>query len=206
MTREQLEALCGEAMAQGLRTIVHAQTTESVRAAVNAGCMQIEHGTGIDDSALRLMEERGVYYDPHVGVVMQNYLRNRSRFLGVADYTEEGFASMEQAMRLNAAMIRKAVATPGLKLVMGSDAVAGAHGRNADELVERVRQGGQRPIDALISATSLAAESLNLNQTIGRLAPEYRADIIAVDGDPTTDITALTRVVFVMRDGRVYKR
>ena len=110
-------------------------------AAVNAGCMQIEHGVGIDDSALKLMAERGVYFDPHVGVVMQNYLRNRFRFLGVADYTEEGFASMEQAMRLNAAMIRKAVATPGLKLVMGSDAVAGAHGRNADELVERVRQG-----------------------------------------------------------------
>jgi imidazolonepropionase-like amidohydrolase len=137
---------------------------------------------------------------------MQNYLRNRRRFLGVADYTEESFLSMEQTMRLNEVMIRKAVATPGLKLVMGSDAVAGAHGRNADELVERVRQGRQRPMDALISATSLAAESLNLKETIGRLAPGHRADIIAVDGDPTTDITALTRVVFVMRDGKVYKR
>ena len=152
------------------------------------------------------MAERGVYFDPHVGVVMQNYLRNRSRFVGVADYTEEGFASMEHVMRLNAAMIRKAVATPGLKLVMGSDAVAGAHGRNVDELVERVRQGGQRPMDAVISATSLAAESLNLNHEIGRLAPGYRADIIAVDGDPWVDITALTRVVFVMREGKVYKR
>ena len=98
-------------------------------------------------------------------------------------------------MRLNAAMIRKAVATPGLKLVMGSDAVAGAHGRNADELVERVRQGGQTPMDAIVSATSLAAESLNLDKTIGRLAPGYRADIIAVDGDPATDITALRRVI-----------
>jgi imidazolonepropionase-like amidohydrolase len=206
MTRDQLEALCGEARAQGLRTMVHAQTTEEVSLAVNAGCMQIEHGTGINDSALKSMADRGVYFDPHVGLVMQNYLRNRNRFLGVADYTEESFASMEHAMRLNAAMIRKAVATPGLKLVMGSDAVAGAHGRNADELIERVRQGGQRPMDALISATSLAAESLNLNGMIGSLAPGYRADIIAVDGDPTTDITALTRVVFVMRDGRVYKR
>ena len=174
MTREQLEALCGEAKAQELRTMVHAQTSGSVKAAVNAGCRQIEHGTGIDDSTLRLMAERGVYFDPHVGVLMQNYLRNRHRFLGVADYTEESFTSMEQAMRLNAAMIRKAVATPGLKLVMGSDAVAGAHGRNADELVERVRQGRQKPIDAIISATSLAAESLNLDKTIGRLAPGTR--------------------------------
>ncbi len=206
MTREQLEALCGEAKAQELRTMVHAQTIGSVKAAVNAGCGQIEHGTGIDDSTLTLMAERGVYFDPHVGVLMQNYLRNRNRFLGVADYTEESFTSMEQAVRLNAVMIRKAVSTPGLKLIMGSDAVAGAHGRNADELVERVRQGGQKPIDAIISATSLAAESLNLDKMLGRLAPGYQADIIAVDGDPTSDIAALTRVVFVMREGRVYKR
>ena len=206
MTPEQFEALCGEAKAQGLRTMVHAQTNQSVKVAVNAGCTQIEHGVGIDESALRLMAERGVYFDPNVGVVMQNYLRNRARFLGVGDYTEEGFASMEQTIRLNAALIRKAVATPGLKLVMGSDAVAGAHGRNADELVERVRQGRQGPMAAIVSATSLAAESLKLDKTIGRLAPGYQADIIAVDGDPTTDITALTRVTFVMREGKIYKR
>ena len=206
MTREQFEALCSEAKAQGLRTMVHAQTNESVKAAVDAGCMQIEHGVGIDESSLKLMAERGVYFDPNVGVVMQNYLRNRHRFIGVGDYTEAGFASMEQTMRLNAALIRKAVATPGLKLVMGSDAVAGAHGRNADELVERVRQGRQAPMNAIVSATSLAAESLGLEKSIGRLAPGYQADIIAVDGDPTTDITALTRVMFVMRNGKIYKR
>jgi imidazolonepropionase-like amidohydrolase len=206
LTREQFDALCGEARAQGLRTMVHAQTTESIRTAVDAGCMQIEHGTGADDAALKLMAERGVYFDPHVGVLVQNYLRNKMRFLGVGDYTEATFASMEQAQRLNALLIRKAVATPGLKLVMGSDAVAGAHGRNADELVERVRQGRQAPMAAIVSATSLAAESLNLDKTIGRIATGYQADIIAVDGDPTTDITALTRVMFVMRDGKIYKR
>jgi imidazolonepropionase-like amidohydrolase len=206
MTREQFEALCGEAKAQGLRTMVHAQTNEPVRAAVNAGCMQIEHGVGIDESSLTLMAERGVYFDPNVGVVMQNYLRNRVRFVGVGDYTEEGFAAMEQVIRLNAMMIRKAVATPGLRLVMGSDAVAGAHGRNAEELVERVRQGRQTPMDAIISATSMAAQSLNLGKSIGKLAPGYQADIIAVDGDPAADITALTRVTFVMREGKIYKR
>jgi imidazolonepropionase-like amidohydrolase len=206
MTSEQLQALCGEARVQELRTLVHAQTTESVKAAVHAGCNQIEHGVGIDDAALTLMAERGVYFDPNVGLVMQNYQRNRAKFLGVGDYTEASFAFMEQAMRLNAALIRKAVATPGLKLVMGSDAVAGAHGRNADELVERVRQGGQKPMDAIVSATSRAAESLALGRTIGRIAPGYQADIIAVDGDPASDIRALTRVRFVMRDGKIYKR
>ena len=206
MTREQLAAVCGEARAQGLRSMVHAQTTESVTAAVDAGCMQIEHGTGVDESALKMMAARGVYFDPHVGVLLQNYLRNRHRFLGISDYTEDSFKAMEGAMKLNAAMIRRAIATPGLKLVMGSDAVAGAHGRNADELVERVRQGGQTPMDAIVSATSRAAESLSLEKTIGRLAPGFRADIIAVDGNPAVDIAALTRVRFVMRDGRVYRQ
>jgi imidazolonepropionase-like amidohydrolase len=206
MSGEQWQALCGEARAQGLRTMVHAQTTESVRAAIDAGCMQIEHGVGVDAAGLALMAERGVYFDPNVGLVMQNYLRNRARFLGVGDYTEESFASMERAMTLNAALIRRAVSTPGLKLVLGSDAVAGGHGRNADELVERVRQGGQAPMDAIVSATSRAAESLGLEKTIGRIARGYQADIIAVDGDPTKDIKALTRVTFVMRDGTIYKR
>ncbi len=206
MSGEQWQALCGEARAQGLRTMVHAQTTESVKAAIDAGCMQIEHGVGVDASGLALMAERGVYFDPNVGLVMQNYLRNRARFLGVGDYTEESFASMERAMTLNAALIRRAVSTPGLKLVLGSDAVAGGHGRNADELVERVRQGGQTPMDAIVSATSRAAESLGLEKTIGRIARGYQADIIAVDGDPTKDIKALTRVTFVMRDGTIYKR
>jgi imidazolonepropionase-like amidohydrolase len=206
MSGDQWQALCGEARAQGLRTMVHAQTTESVRAAIDAGCMQIEHGVGVDASGLALMAERGVYFDPNVGLVMQNYLRNRARFLGVSDYTEESFASMERAMTLNAALIRRAVSTPGLKLVLGSDAVAGGHGRNADELVERVRQGGQTPTDAIVSATSRAAESLGLDKTIGRIARGYQADIIAVDGDPTRDIKALTRVTFVMRDGTIYKR
>ncbi len=206
MTPDQWDAICGEARDQGLRTMVHAQTTQSVKLAVNAGCTQIEHGLGIDDAALKLMAERGVYFDPNVGVVMQNYLRNRNRFLGVGNYSEGGFASMEQAIKLNSALIKKAVATAGLKLVMGSDAVAGAHGRNADELVERVRVGGQAPMDAIVSATSLAAQSLSLEKSIGRIAPGYQADIIAVDGDPSIDISALTRVTFVMRDGKIYKR
>ena len=205
MTRDQLEALCGEARAVGIRTMVHAQSAASVKTAVNAGCGQIEHGTAVDEEGLKLMAERGVYFDPHVGVLAQNYLRNKSRFLGIAGYSEDTFVSMEHVIRMNNALIKKAVGTPGLKLVMGSDAVAGAHGRNADELVARVKQGGQKPMDAIVSATSLAAESLGLGGTIGRLARGYDADMIAVDGDPATDITALTRVVFVMRGGKVYK-
>jgi imidazolonepropionase-like amidohydrolase len=172
---------------------------------VNAGCQQIEHGVFANDEVLKLMADKGVYFDPNVGVVLQNYLRNKAKFLGIGNYNEEGFAYMEKALGLNAVMIKKAVNTPKLMLVMGTDAVAGAHGHNADELVARVKEGGQKPMDAVISATSLSARSLRMDKTIGTIAPGYEADIIAVDGDPSVDITALTRVAFVMRNGAVYK-
>ena len=205
MTDDQLKAVCGEAKAQGLRTMVHAHSPESIHASVNAGCDQIEHGVFADAASLKLMAEKGVYFDPNVGVVLQNYLRNKAKYLGIGNYNEEGFAFMEKGLALNAAMIKNAVATPNLKLVMGTDAVAGAHGRNADEIVERVRQGAQKPMDAIVGATSLAAQSLRLEKTIGTIATGLEADIVAVDGDPLTDITAVSRVVFVMKGGTVYK-
>jgi imidazolonepropionase-like amidohydrolase len=206
MTDAQLQAACGEAKAIGIRTMVHAHSTESVKATVNAGCDQVEHGALIDQEALTLMAAKGVYFDPNIGVVLQNYLTNKAKFLGIGNYNEEGFAYMEKGLALNAAMIKKAVTTPNLKLVLGTDAVAGAHGHNADEIVARVRQGNQRPMDAIVSATSLAAKSLNLDKSIGTLAAGYEADLIAVDGDPLTDIAAVTRVAFVMKGGKVYKR
>ena len=205
MTDAQIQAACGEAKAQGLRTMVHAHSTESVTASVKAGCNQIEHGVLIDETALKLMADKGVYFDPNVGVVLQNYLNNKPKFLGIGNYTEEGFAYMEKGLELNKVMIKKAVATPGLKMVIGTDAVAGAHGHNADEIVARVRQGGQKPMDAIISATALAAKSMNLDAVIGTLAGGKEADLVAVDGDPTVDITAVTRVAFVMKGGKVYK-
>jgi imidazolonepropionase-like amidohydrolase len=205
MTDDQLKAACGEATSQNLRTMVHAHSPESIKASVSAGCDQIEHGVFADDATLKLMADNGVYFDPNVGVVLQNYLRNTPKYLGIGNYTEEGFAYMEKGLALNAAMIKKAVATPNLKMVMGTDAVAGAHGHNADEIVERVRQGGQKPMDAIISATSMAATSLRLEKSIGTLAAGYDADLIAVDGDPLADITSVTRVAFVMKGGTVYK-
>jgi imidazolonepropionase-like amidohydrolase len=205
MTDAQLQAVCGEANALNMRTMVHAHSPESIKASVNAGCQQIEHGVFANDEVLKLMADKGVYFDPNIGVVLQNYLKNKAHFLGIGNYNEEGFAYMEKGLELNKVMIKKAMNTPGLKMVMGTDAVAGAHGHNADELVARVKDGGQKPMDAIISATSLAAKSLRLDKTIGTLAPGYEADLIAVDGDPTTDITALTRVAFVMKGGRVYK-
>ena len=112
---------------------------------------------------------------------------------------------MEKGIPLNLDMFRRALKIKGLKIVMGTDAGAGAHGQNAREIIYRVQQAGQPAMDAIVSATSLAAESLGLNDRIGSIAPGLEADLIAVDGDPMKDITALQRVVFVMKGGKVYK-
>jgi imidazolonepropionase-like amidohydrolase len=205
MTDAQLSALCGEAKAQGMRTMVHAHSAESIKASVLAGCNQIEHGVFADDEVLKLMAEHGVYFDPQVCLVFRNYLDNRAKYEGIGNYNEEGFAAMERAIPLAAAMYKRAIHTPGLKVIFGTDAVAGAHGRNAEELVCRVKDGGQSPLDAITSATSLTAESMHLGGEVGSIGAGMQADIIAVPGDPTKDITTLRNVKFVMKGGRVYR-
>ncbi len=202
---EQLAAGCGEATRVGLRTMVHAHSAEAMRAATLAGCTQIEHGVFATQQVLDLMAQRGTSFDPQCGLVFTNYLDNRARYDGIGNYNAVGFASMERALPVAANVVRMAARTRGLKLVFGTDAVAGAHGRNAEELTCRVQKGGQLPMDAIVSATSLNAQALGLGTEIGAIAPGMQADLIAVDGDPTTDITALGHVVFVMKGGKVYR-
>lgn len=204
MTDAQLEAACGEATAQGLRTLVHAQSDGAAMAAARAGCTQVEHGSGISVETLSYMAGHGVYFDPNIGLVLQNYVENKAKYLGIGNYNEEGFAFMEKQVPENYPMFARALAAK-VKMPMGTDAVAGAHGQNAREIVTRVKNGGQAPMDGLIGATSLAAESLRLGDQIGSLAPGMLADLVALDGDPLQDITAVQRVVFVMKGGKVYK-
>ncbi len=205
MTDAQLAAACGEAKSLGLRTLVHAHSAESVRAATLAGCSQIEHGIFATPEVLKLMAERKTVFDPQCGLIFHNYLENKSKYLGIENYTEAGFAAMEKAVPLAIETLRKAFATPGLKVVFGTDAVAGAHGRNAEDLICRVREAGQDPMKAILSATSLAADSLGLGKEIGAVAPDMQADLIAVPGDPLKDITLLRNVEFVMKGGRVFR-
>jgi imidazolonepropionase-like amidohydrolase len=204
LSQEQLQVLCDEAKKNGVRTLVHAYGA-SVRAAALAGCTQIEHGLYASDEDLQLMAERGTFFDPQAGLILQNYLDNKEHYLGSPFYTEEGFAIMQKVMPDFQALFQRAARTKGLKVVFGTDAVAGAHGRNAEEFLYRVRQGGQDPMAALVSANSLGAEALGLADQIGSIAPGLEADIIALDGDPLTDITAVRRVVFVMKGGVIYR-
>src|SRR5437762_14280851 len=150
------------------------------------------------DDDLKLMAERGIYFDPQAGLVIENYLANRERFLGTPGYTEEGFAAMQRVLSVDHDLVRRAVRIPGLNVVFGTDALAGAHGRHAEELIDRVRDAGVDPMSALVSANSLAAEAMRMGERIGYMAPGYEADIIALDGDPLKAITAVRRVTFVM--------
>ncbi|HEU4988145.1 MAG TPA: amidohydrolase family protein [Gemmatimonadaceae bacterium] len=205
MSDAQLQALCGEAKRVGLRTLVHAHSSASVEAAINAGCTQVEHGLFATDADLTLMAQRGVVFDPQCSLVFRNYLQNRAKYQGIGNYNDAGFAAMQNVLGSAVALIKRALATPGLKMVFGTDAVAGAHGRNVDDLICRVRQAGEDPMRAIVEATSGAAQAMGLGDRVGTLAPGYEADLIATRGDPSVDITALHRVEFVMKGGKVYR-
>ncbi|HVS82176.1 MAG TPA: amidohydrolase family protein [Pyrinomonadaceae bacterium] len=206
LSQEQLNAACDEAKKQGLRTLVHAYR-DAVRGATLAGCTEVEHGLGATDDDLKLMAEKGTYFDPQAGLLLETYLLNKNKFAGTPFYpaTEEGFAVFEKILPMNHELIQRAVKIPGLKIVFGTDAVAGAHGRNAEEFIDRVRDCGVDPMTAMVSANSLGAEAMGMADEIGSITVGLQADIIALDGDPLKGITAVRRVVFVMKGGIVYK-
>jgi imidazolonepropionase-like amidohydrolase len=199
MSDAQIQAVCGEAKAVGLRSVVHAIGDAGARAAVLAGCTSIEHGTFLKDETLDLMVERGTFFDPNL-LVLHNYIDNRASF----PFTAEQLETIEKGIAPTEDVIRRARAR-NVKLTFGTDAVAGSHGRNAEEFVYRVRDAHEKPMDALISATARSAESLGMSDTIGTLAAGYEADLVATDGNPLDDITAVRRVVFVMKGGKVYR-
>jgi imidazolonepropionase-like amidohydrolase len=205
MTDAQLQAACGEAKALGLRTIVHAHSADSAKAATLAGCTSIEHGAYLTDEVFDLMAEHGTYYDANIGLVLQNYLENKPKYFGIGNYNEEGFAFMEKGIAIVRDTFRKALKHRNLKIIYGTDATAGAHGQNYREFIVRVRDGGQDPMQALISVTSLSAESIGMGEQIGSIAAGMQADIVAFDGNPLEDVNAASRAVFVMKGGKVYE-
>lgn len=199
MTREQIDAVCSEARAVGLRSVVHAIGDAGARDAVLAGCTSIEHGTFLKDETLKLMVERGTTFDPNL-LVLHNYLDNRASFT----FTDAQLKTIQDGIAPTTDVLRRARAL-GVKIVFGTDAVAGSHGRNAEEFIYRVQEAGEKPMDAIVSATSASANALGMGQQIGTIAPGYQADLVAVAGDPLADITAVRKVVFVMKDGKVVK-
>ena len=205
LSDEQVLAACSEAKNLGKRVWVHAHAASAVRAAAVAGCTTVTHGSQITDQEAQLMAARGTFFEPQTGLLLQNYLENKDRFLGDGNFDEAGFKFMQEGIALNDAMFKLAIRHKTLKINMGTDAVAGAHGQNAREIIYRVQKGGQPAMDAIMGATSINADAIGLKDRIGALAPGMEADLIAVEGDPLADISALLRVAFVMKGGKVYR-
>jgi imidazolonepropionase-like amidohydrolase len=204
-SQEQLNAACDEAKKQGLRTLVHAYK-DVVRMATLAGCTQIEHGVLASEQDLGLMAQKGVWLDPQAGLVLENYLLNQDKFVGTPGFPETVFPIVKELIPVYREFFARALRISDLKIVFGSDALAGSHGRNAEEFIIRVRDGGMDPMRAMVSANSLAAEALGMANQIGSIAPGLQADIIALEGDPLKDITVVRQVMFVMKGGVVYIR
>jgi imidazolonepropionase-like amidohydrolase len=200
MTDDQIRAVCGEAKAVGLRSVVHAIGDAGARASVLAGCTSIEHGTLVEDATLDLMVKNGTYFDPNL-LVLHNYIEDPASF----NFNDDTVAKLKSALEPTAIVLQHA-RVRHVKIVFGTDAVSGAHGRNGMEFIYRVQDAHERPMDAILSATSVAAESLGMSKEIGTIAPGYQADLVATDGNPLDDITAVRRVIFVMKGGKVFSK
>jgi imidazolonepropionase-like amidohydrolase len=199
-TEEQVRWMVQEAEKDRRPVAAHVHSAESARRAVLAGVRTIEHGSLLDKAALQLMAERGTYLVPNL-YLPEYYLAHWDEFR----FTEEERRWTETGLQAGTTAFRQAVEL-GVKIVFGTDAVRGfvSSGTGAIEFERRVA-AGQTPRDALISATGLAAEALLLADRLGDLRAGYQADLIAVEGDPLEDITALSRVIFVMKGGTVYR-
>jgi imidazolonepropionase-like amidohydrolase len=205
MSAAQITAACDEATKAGKRSWIHAHAASAVRDAATAGCFAVTHGSQVTDAELRLMADKGTFFEPNIGLVSQNYIENKARYLGIGNYDEAGFRFMEEGIPRKLEMFKRARTTRQLKLLAGTDATAGAHGQNSREVIYRVQTGGQSAADALNSITTLAAQALGMGDRIGAVVPGMEADLIAVEGNPHDDVTALRRVVFVMQGGVVQK-
>lgn len=199
-TDEELVALIETAADYGLRVAAHAHGTEGMKRAVIAGVASIEHGTFMDDEVMRLMKKNGTYY---VATILAGaWVAEKAKIDGFfPELVRPKAAAIGPVIKSTFAKAYKA----GVLIVFGTDSGVSAHGDNAREFALMV-EGGMSPMEAIQSATSVAAKFLGIDDTNGTLQANKQADIVAVPGNPLDDITAMERVDFVMKSGTIYKR
>ena len=196
-TDAEMKSIVDTAHGLGLKVAAHAHGARGVEAAARAGVDSIEHGTFADAAAIKVMKANGTSLVPTL-----------MAFTGIRERVGKGIYTpiVDAKVRMTLAEVGKALKAAraaGVPIVFGTDAGVYEHGRNAEEFAQMVTLGGLTPAEALASATTGAATLLDLEGEVGRIAPGYSADMIAVDGDPLTDVRVLEKVKFVMVRGRV---
>jgi len=198
-TDDEFRAIMDTASDYGMRVAAHAHGTEGMKRAVLAGVASIEHGTYMSEEVMQLMKDRGTYYVPTI--LAGNWVAEKAKIDGFfPELVRPKAAAIGPLIEDTFAAAYKA----GVPIVFGTDTGVSPHGDNAQEFALMVRSG-MPPMEAIQSATSVAADFLDIGATHGRLEAGKRADIIAVQGNPLEDIALLEQVSFVMRGGTVYK-
>ena len=196
LTQAELDALVDEAHALGRKTAAHAHGAEAAKRAVRAGIDSIEHGSFLDDQALDLMKQKGTYLIFTPVLCLNERLKKAGAPANVVGKAAAATAAADTTF--------KRALAKGVKLGFGSDAAVCPHGQQVAQFADMVRLGMQ-PLAALRAATSADAKLLGLDAQIGTLEPGKLADVIGVPGDPSRDITAIEKVLFVMKDGVVFR-
>ena len=198
LTQEELSAIVEEAHRLRKKVAAHAHGAQGAKVAIRAGVDSIEHGSFLDDEALRMMKDKGTYLVPTL--LAGEYVAGKA---AVRQYPPEIAEKARQAVAVRSKMFRNALKM-GVKIAFGTDSSVSPHGLNAQEFALMVDHG-MSPAAALRSATANAADLLGIARTTGTLEAGKAADVIAVPGNPLTDIKALEKVRFVMKGGKVFK-
>lgn len=197
-TPEELAAMVDEAHMRGYKVAVHAHGVVGIQNAIRVGADTIEHATFIDDATIRMAKEHGVYLQINMYNGDEGFLARKEKTMSPVFRAEYHNAVAERARNFTKAV------KAGAKIIYGSDAGNFPHGQNARQFAMMVNLG-MAPMQAIQSATTVAAEAMGKSGVHGCLSSNCTADIIAVDGDPIMDISQLELVKFVMKDGKVYR-
>lgn len=200
LTEEEMRAATEEAHKVGKKAAAHAQGTQGIKNAIRAGIDSIEHGIFLDDEAIQMMKDKGVFL---VATLVAPY--NIKKYGREAGIPEHAVRKTEEIISYHMDSFSRAYKA-GVKIAMGTDAATpfNKHGENAQELVLMV-ENGVKPMDAIMAATKWGSQLLGMEEIVGTLEPGKEADVIAVDGDPLKDISFLKDVKFVMKAGKIYK-
>jgi len=200
MFEDEVKAIVETAHLYGKKVAVHAHGADGIAMALRAGADSIEHGTLLDEEALKLFRSSKAYYVPTLSTV-NGYLERIAANPNA--YVPEVRKKIDWRIGVTGESLRKAIPA-GVRIAFGTDAGVSKHGRNADEFELMVKHG-MTPATAIQAATTNAADLLGIADQVGSLEPGKRADIVAVQGDPLSDVTVLKKIAFVVKEGKVHK-